>query len=46
MKKFSLIIMDECHNSKGNEPYSFLLDRYMEETMTGEDNTDLPQVCL
>ena len=39
---FSLLIFDECHHVKGNEPYNALMKRYLLEKSDGIKG--LPQV--
>jgi hypothetical protein len=39
---FSLIMFDECHNTRKGEPYNSLMKKYLESKKKGEK--DLPQV--
>ena len=42
---FSLLILDECHHTKGSEPYHNLMKKYLLEKMDGK-RKDLPQVNI
>jgi len=44
MKKFSLIVFDECHNARGGDAYNRLLNQYMDEKFLYNSEADLPQV--
>ena len=45
MKIFSMIVLDECHNAKGNNPYNRLLSEYMDEVFQNDGRrTQMPQV--
>ncbi|XP_053375266.1 antiviral innate immune response receptor RIG-I-like isoform X2 [Mercenaria mercenaria] len=39
---FSLLVLDECHNTRGNEPYAMLMRKYLIEKCTGKK--ELPQI--
>lgn len=46
---FSLIILDECHNTQGDHPYKKLMNIYMDSKFTNDrrDVACLPQVrCM
>ncbi|CAI4232024.1 unnamed protein product [Auanema sp. JU1783] len=43
LSKFSLIIFDECHNTKKLSPYAELMQRYHSMKFTGRHN-NLPQI--
>ena len=42
LSRFSLLIFDECHHTRGDEPYARLGRRYLVEKEKGQ--TNLPQV--
>lgn len=42
LSEFSLLIFDECHHTKGNEPFKRLARKYLMEKKDGQEN--LPQV--
>jgi len=42
LSRFSLLIFDEYHNTRGDEPYARLGRRYLVEKASGQKN--LPQV--
>ncbi|XP_067939939.1 ATP-dependent RNA helicase DHX58-like [Watersipora subatra] len=45
MRDFTLIIFDECHNARGNDPYNKLLEEYMKERAENPDGASkLPQL--
>ncbi|XP_053375268.1 antiviral innate immune response receptor RIG-I-like isoform X2 [Mercenaria mercenaria] len=39
---FSLLVLDECHNTRGNEPYAMLMRKYLTEKNNGKKK--LPQI--
>ncbi|XP_053375270.1 antiviral innate immune response receptor RIG-I-like [Mercenaria mercenaria] len=39
---FSLLVLDECHNTRGNEPYAMLVRKYLIEKHNGKK--ELPQI--
>ena len=42
--RLSLIILDECHHTKGDSPYSTLMRKYLIEKYDRMRNEKLPQV--
>ena len=43
MREFSLLVMDECHNTEKGSNYAQIMHNYLEEKVTGSHN-QLPQV--
>ena len=43
LSKFSLLVFDECHHTRGDEPYARLARKYLVEKANGQK--ELPQVC-
>ncbi|KAH3816689.1 antiviral innate immune response receptor RIG-I-like [Dreissena polymorpha] len=46
LSKFSLLVFDECHNTRGDEPYAMLARKYLIEKQmhTVDGQTQLPQI--
>ncbi|XP_036447793.1 probable ATP-dependent RNA helicase DDX58 [Colossoma macropomum] len=43
LQVFSLLLLDECHNTTGKHPYNNIMNRYLDIKLTGSTHT-LPQI--
>ena len=44
LSDITLLVIDECHNTKKNSPYAMIMEEYIKIKLTGNGKNPLPQV--